>query len=324
MVFSLVDLHRPVMEEEVIHYLFPRSSGVYVDATLGDGGHAEAILNKLDNKGHLIGIDWDDEALKRAEERLFRFRTKVTLIHADYSNLEEVLIKTGIPAVDGILIDLGASTLQLMDAKRGFSLHQEGELDMRMDRRRSLTAKEVVNSYTAAELADIFFNYGEERWSKRIAAAIISEREKSGPITDSKKLAEVVKEAIPARFRRRGGHPSRRVFQALRLEVNSELENISTVLPQAVRCLAARGRICVIAYHSLEDRLVKKYFREQARSCTCPPQRPCICSGQAELRVITRKAIKPERHEVEVNPRARSARLRAAEKIKKTEQKEGE
>lgn len=311
----LVELHLPVMEKEVLQYLNCHSGGVYVDTTVGDGGHAEAILKNLGSEGRLIGIDWDEDALQRAEDRLQKYSKQLTLVHADYTRLEEVLCEAGFTEVNGILIDLGASTLQLMDADRGFSFHHEGDLDMRMDRRRSLTAKEIINHYSADQLAKVFFRFGEERFSRRIAARIVREREKKDSINSSSELAEIVKAAVPARYRRQGGHPARRVFQALRLAVNEELENITTVLPQAVNSLAPEGRLAVIAYHSLEDRLVKQYFREISGHCSCPPNLPCSCRSQALVKVLTGKAVKPTTGEVDSNPRARSARLRVAEKI---------
>jgi len=317
----VVELHIPVMEKEVIGYLNCRPDGIYVDATLGDGGHAEAILRVLSAEGRLIGIDWDEAALERADMRLKNYKNRFIPIHADYTNLEEVLREAGYPRADGILIDLGASTLQLMDAERGFSFHHEGDLDMRMDRRRSLTAKDIINRYTAEQLSEIFFRLGEERFSRRIAARIVSEREQKGEIENSRKLAEIVKEAVPARFRRKGGHPARRIFQSLRLAVNHELTNIAAVLPQAVNCLFRGGRLSVIAYHSLEDRLVKHFLREKSGHCSCPPNMPCICRENAELKVLTSKAVRPSEEEINSNPRARSARLRAAEKIA-TEEKE--
>ncbi len=299
----------------MLHYLNCYPGGVYVDATVGDGGHAEAILKKLGSDGRLIGIDWDEDALQRAGKRLRNYKEQLTLVHADYTRLQEVLNEGGFKEVDGILIDLGASTLQLMDADRGFSFHHEGDLDMRMDRRRSLTAKEIVNDYSADQLAEIFFRFGEERFSRRIAARIVREREKARAISSSSELAEIVKAAVPARFRRHGGHPARRVFQALRLAVNQELENITTILPQAVSALAPKGRLVVIAYHSLEDRLVKNYIREKSGHCNCPPNMPCACRSKAELKVLTGKAVKPTDQEISINPRARSAKFRAAEKI---------
>jgi 16S rRNA (cytosine1402-N4)-methyltransferase len=320
----MVELHLPVMEKEVLYHLDCREDEVYVDATVGDGGHAEAICSRLLPEGRLIGIDWDEEALDRARERLSRYSDRIMLVHADYTQLIDVLKETGYPRVKGILIDLGASTLQLMNPERGFSFHQEGELDMRMDRRQSLTAMKIINEYSRDELADIFFRYGEERWSRRIAMAIMRERQLRGDISESRHLAEIVKAAVPARYRRHGGHPARKVFQALRLAVNSELENIRAVLPQVVESLLPGGRIVVIAYHSLEDRLIKRFFRERAESCTCPPRGPCVCGKEAELRVLTRKAVKPSEREIENNSRARSARLRAAERTTAAEKKEGE
>ncbi len=320
----MVELHLPVMEKEVLQQLDCRGDGIYVDATVGDGGHAEAICRSLHPGGMLIGLDWDEAALARAEERLAGYSGQMKLVHADYAGLETVLENEGLSRVDGILIDLGASTLQLMDSERGFSFHQSGDLDMRMDRRLSVSAKDMVNSYPAEDLTGIFYKYGEERWSRRIAAKIVQEREQSGPITDSARLAELVKEAIPARYRRSGGHPARRVFQALRLAVNRELENLERFLPQAVRCLAPGGRLCVIAYHSLEDRLVKNFFRDQSGQCTCPPNMPCICNRKAALKVLTSKALRPSEEEVAANPRARSARLRAAERLENQGWKEGE
>jgi 16S rRNA (cytosine1402-N4)-methyltransferase len=313
----MVELHLPVMEKEVLHYLIHHNEGTYVDATLGDGGHAEAICRSLTGPGRLIGLDWDLDALGRAEIRLSPYKSRLTLVHDSYTRLNEVLEKLNQPKVDGILIDLGASTLQLMDPERGFSFHHRGELDMRMDRRRSLTAKEIINEYSPDRLEEIFFRYGEERWSKRIVARIIKVREQEGPITESNQLAEIVKEAVPARYRRHGGHPARKVFQALRLAVNGELDNISEFLPRALNALNSGGRLCVISYHSLEDRLIKLYFREQVKQCSCSPYRPCICDTEATLKILTGKAVKPSEAEVSSNPRARSARLRAAERIGK-------
>lgn len=309
----MVEMHQPVMEKEVLHYLNCRKGGVFVDATLGDGGHAAAILENLPENSLLIGIDWDDEALGRAQKRLLGYESSLILIHSSYTNIKEVLIERGYPKVDGILIDLGASTLQLMDPKRGFSYHHEGDLDMRMDRRRSLTAEKIINEYTAEDLTEVFYAYGEERWSKRIAARIVGEREKSGPVKSSKQLAELVKEAIPARYRRTGGHPSRKIFQALRLAVNTELDNIKDFLPRALESLKPGGRLCVIAYHSLEDRLVKRFFIDQSGRCKCPPNMPCICEEEALIKILTSGAKKPSEAEIAKNHRARSARLRAVE-----------
>ncbi len=311
----MVEMHQPVMEKEVLHYLNCSKGGVFVDATLGDGGHAAAILENMSENSLLIGIDWDEEALARAQKRLKEYEKSTILVHSSYTNIKQVLEEKGYPKVNGILIDLGASTLQLMDPKRGFSYHHEGDLDMRMDRRRSLTAEKIINEYTVEDLTEVFYAYGEERWSKRIAARIVAEREKSGPIKNSKQLAELVKEAIPARYRRTGGHPSRKVFQALRLAVNTELDNIKEFLPQALDSLHTGGRLCVIAYHSLEDRLVKRFFIEQSGRCGCPTNMPCICEKHAIIKILTPGAKKPSEAEIAKNHRARSARLRAVESL---------
>ncbi len=320
----MVELHLPVLEKEVLEYLRIRDDGVYVDATVGDGGHAEAICRLLGPSGQLVGIDWDEEAVVRAGVRLKPYQERVSLERASYTALELVLHRLGIENVDGILVDLGASTLQLMDGDRGFSIQQDGGLDMRMDKSLKATAADIINSYSADELAEIFFRYGEERWSKRIAARIVAAREKEGPISSSAELAEIVKAAIPARYRRSGGHPARRTFQALRLKVNGELENIEKLLPQATRVLKPGGRLCIIAYHSLEDRIVKNYFREMKKTCICPPDRPCICNREAILKVLTSKAVKPGEDEINDNPRSRSARLRAAERTEAEWLKAGE
>lgn len=315
---AVVELHLPVMVNEVIDYLDCRKEGVFVDATTGDGGHAEAICQVLPPSGLLVGIDWDQEALDRAMVRLSAYKEQVVLVSDSYVNLEKVLESLGHRQVDGILIDLGASTLQLMDPKRGFSFHREGNLDMRMDRRQQKTAADIINRLTVDQLSEIFFRYGQERWSRRIAARIVREREQDGPFTDCKQLSETVKAAVPARYRRHGGHPARRTFQALRLAVNSELDNLAAVLPAAVRCLKSGGRLCIMSYHSLEDRLVKRYFREKSGHCSCPPDIPCSCLKQAELNILTYKAVRPTEAEVDINPRSRSARLRAAVRVQAT------
>ncbi|HPZ65451.1 MAG TPA: 16S rRNA (cytosine(1402)-N(4))-methyltransferase RsmH [Bacillota bacterium] len=305
--------HIPVLVDEVLSYLIGRNPGVYVDATLGDGGHAAAICSRLAKGGRLIGLDWDAGAVERARSRLAEYEGMATLVQESYTRLEEILPELGFPRVDGVLLDLGVSTWQLMDPARGFSFHRDEPLDMRMDRRLSLRAADLVNTLPEEELAALIFKYGEERWAGRIAAFIARHREKKGLIESSGQLAEIIKEAIPAAHRRKGGHPARRTFQALRLAVNRELENIEAVLPQALRSLNPGGRLVVIAYHSLEDRIVKRFFQEQSGGCTCPPGLPCICSGEGRLKLLTRKAVRPSAQELERNPRSRSARLRAAQ-----------
>jgi 16S rRNA (cytosine1402-N4)-methyltransferase len=309
---TMHELHIPVMPGEVVRYLDCRGGGVYVDATLGDGGHAAAICRRLSPAGRLIGIDWDEAALQRAAARLAEFACRVELVHRSYTELESVLAELDCPRVDGILLDLGVSTLQVMDAARGFSFHREEALDMRMDRRLPLRAADLVNSLPAGELARLIYRFGEERWAGRIASGIVSFREKNGPVQTAGQLVEIIKEAVPAASRRKGGHPARRTFQALRIAVNRELENIASVLPQAARCLLPEGRLCVIAYHSLEDRIVKRFLKEQSRRCNCPPAIPCSCGGEGELELLTAKAVRPAAAEINRNPRSRSARLRAA------------
>jgi 16S rRNA (cytosine1402-N4)-methyltransferase len=310
----MAEKHIPVMVKEMLHYLNCRESGIYVDATLGDGGHAAAICGKLEPPGLLIGLDWDGEALERAAQRLAEFDGKFRLLQRSYTELGAVLSELGFPRVNGILLDLGVSTLQLTDPSRGFSFRQDERLDMRMDRRLETDAAELVNRLPASSLARLIFRYGEERWARRIAARVVAYREKEGPIRSGAELAEIIKSAIPAAARRKGGHPARRTFQALRIAVNRELENIETFLPQAVSHLAPGGRICVIAYHSLEDRIVKRFLRERSRRCSCPPDFPCTCGEEGELLLLTRKAVRPSADEVTLNSRARSALLRTAER----------
>lgn len=306
--------HIPVMLKEVLFYLNCRENGIYVDATLGDGGHAAAICSRLGSSGLLIGLDWDGQAIKRAARRLAKYEGKFLLLRRSYTELGAVLQEQELSRVDGILLDLGVSTLQLSDPARGFSYRQDEELDMRMDRRRQTGAADLVNRLPEAELSRLIYRYGEERWARRIAGHIVIHRDRYGPVRSGAELAGIIKEAVPAAARRTGGHPARRTFQALRLAVNLELENIRKVLPTAVEHLAVGGRICVIAYHSLEDRIVKRFFRDRSRRCNCPPAVPCTCGGDGELVLLTRKAVRPSAKEVAGNYRARSALLRAAER----------
>lgn len=310
----MAERHIPVMVDEVLRYLNCRESGIYVDATLGDGGHAAALCDKLRPPGLLIGLDWDGDAMERAAQRLAEYTGRFRLLQRSYTELGDVLMELGYERVDGILLDLGVSTLQLMGPERGFSFRRDEKLDMRMDRRLETDAAALVNTLSESSLARLIFRYGEERWARRIASRVVAYREKEGPVQSGAELAGIVKDAIPAAARRKGGHPARRTFQALRIAVNSELENVSVFLPQAVSHLAPGGRLCVIAYHSLEDRIVKNFLRERSRLCSCPPDLPCTCKGEGELSLVTRKAIRPSAHEVALNPRARSALLRSAER----------
>jgi len=305
--------HVPVLVREVVGFMRPRPGCILVDATVGEGGHALALLREMGGEGCLIGLDVDGEALERARERLRDFSSALVLRRANFASLQEILEEAGVGAVDGVLLDLGVSSLQLDSPWRGFSYRRSGRLDMRMDPDQELDAWKVVNGYEEGELARIIREYGEERWASRIARSIAVERERA-PIDTTDRLAEIVKGAIPAAARRRGGHPARRTFQALRMEVNGELRNLQAVLPQAVRVLRKGGRLVVISYHSLEDRAVKRFMAGRGSRCGCDPDRECGCGKEEELRLLTHGPVRPGPGEREANPRSRSAKLRAAEK----------
>jgi 16S rRNA (cytosine1402-N4)-methyltransferase len=301
------------MLEEVLAWLNPRPGGVYVDATLGAGGHAGAILERIVPEGRLIGIDRDAEALAVAGQRLARYAAAVTLRHANYSAIRAVLADAGIGAVDGIVMDLGASSLQFDAPERGFSFSRPGPLDMRMDRSQPQTAADLVNHLSDVELADVLYKYGEERFARRIARAIVRHR----PLRTTAELADVVGRAVPRRTWPRGIHPATRTFQALRIATNHELDELEQALPDAVGSLREGGRLCAITFHSLEDRLLKHTYLRLSRGCTCPPGSPtCSCGGRRLIRVLTRKPVTPSPAEVAVNPRARSAKLRVAERLR--------
>ncbi len=304
--------HVPVLLQEVLELLRPRPGITLVDATVGEGGHAEAILTRMEGRGCLVGLDRDEEALKRARRRLERFGAAVILVQSPFSLLKQALTDQGIEAVEGVLFDFGVSALQLEDPRRGFSFRHPGPLDMRMDMRQPLDAWKVVNTYEEGELARVIREYGEERWASRIARRIVHERERA-PIDTTDRLAEVVREAIPAPARRRGGHPARRTFQALRIEVNRELEEIKQGLAAAWEVLAPGGRMVCISYHSLEDRIVKKFFAKRAGRCRCPVSEECSCGADEPARLLTPGILRPTPEEIALNPRARSARLRALE-----------
>ncbi|WP_027717325.1 16S rRNA (cytosine(1402)-N(4))-methyltransferase RsmH [Desulfovirgula thermocuniculi] len=308
-------VHQPVLLEEVLFYLQPRSGGIYVDCTVGGGGHSEAILRASSPGGRLIALDRDPQALAAAGRRLAPFGERAVLLKSNFIHLGRVLAEMGISAVDGILFDLGVSSLQLEVPERGFSYIHEGPLDMRMDPGDPVTAADLLNNLGEEELAGIIARYGEERWARRIAAFIVKARERE-PFKTTAQLVEVIKEAIPARSRRSGAHPARRTFQALRIAVNRELEILEPALRQAVDLLGPGGRLCVITFHSLEDRIVKNLFKDLAGTCTCPPSLPrCVCRRKPLLRILTPGGVTPSPAEIARNPRARSARLRAAEKL---------
>jgi 16S rRNA (cytosine1402-N4)-methyltransferase len=302
--------HLPVLYNEIIHALKPRSTGSYVDGTLGAGGHAWGILQASSPNGRLLGLDVDPQALQLARERLSSFGPRAVIIQASYTELRQQLDYLGWQEVDGILLDLGFSSMQLDTPERGFSFQVDAPLDMRFDPRNPLTAADLINTLPEAELADILYNYGEERRSRQVARAIVRAR----PIHTTLRLAEVV--AGATRSGSPGIHPATRTFQALRIAVNQELEALEVGLPQATATLASKGRLAVIAFHSLEDRLVKQFFRQESRDCLCPPKQPiCTCGHRATIREIARRPIRPTEAEIRQNPRSRSARLRVAEKL---------
>lgn len=307
--------HRTVLLDRTIEYLKVVPGGVYVDCTLGGGGHSLEILKRLGERGRLIGIDRDQNAIKAAGERLASFSDKAVLVHGNFRDIRRIVHGIGITAVDGVVMDLGVSSHQLDQRERGFSYMQDAPLDMRMDRQQSLTAMEVVNTYSEADIARVISGYGEERWARRIAAFIVREREKA-PIKTTGQLVDIIKAAIPASARRKGPHPAKRTFQALRIEVNDELGILERAVKDGVDLLKSGGRICVITFHSLEDRKIKNIFRELENPCTCPPKAPaCVCGKKPVIRVVTRKPVVPDKEEIQQNPRARSAGLRVAEKL---------
>jgi 16S rRNA (cytosine1402-N4)-methyltransferase len=307
--------HRTVLLDRTIEYLKVVPDGVYVDCTLGGGGHSLEILKRLGERGRLIGIDRDQNAIKAAGERLASFSDKAVLVHGNFKDIRRIVHGIGITAVDGVVMDLGVSSHQLDRRERGFSYMQDAPLDMRMDRQQSLTAMEVVNTYSEADLARVISGYGEERWARRIAAFIVREREKA-LIKTTGQLVDIIKAAIPASARRKGPHPAKRTFQALRIEVNDELGILERAVKDGVDLLKSGGRICVITFHSLEDRKIKNIFRELENPCTCPPKAPaCVCGKKPVIRVVTRKPAVPDKEEIQQNPRARSAGLRVAEKL---------
>jgi 16S rRNA (cytosine1402-N4)-methyltransferase len=309
--------HVPVLLERCVALLAPaltRPGAVVVDATLGLGGHSEALLRRFPDL-RLVGLDRDDDALARSRTRLAPYADRTTLVHAVYDRMPEVLAELGLPAVDGVLFDLGVSSLQLDSTERGFAYRVDAPLDMRMDPSQGRTAAEVLNSYPIGELTRILSTYGEERFARRIAAAVVRARAEA-PFTTSARLVELVRGAVPAATRRTGGNPAKRTFQALRIEVNSELDVLRRALPAAVDALAVGGRIVVLSYHSLEDRITKAVLASYATS-DVPPDLPFVPEGrEPELRLLTRGAELATDDEVETNPRARSVRLRAAERAK--------
>jgi len=306
--------HTPIMLEEVIGNLKIRPEGIYVDGTIGGAGHSSEIVRRLSGEGKLYGFDQDAAAIEAASRRLEPYRDRVSIIRCNYSEMKERLSELGVTSVDGILLDLGVSSYQLDDAERGFTYRSDVPLDMRMDQRQSLTAREVVNGYSEPELTRILREYGEERFARNIAKHICAEREKH-QIETTGELISIIKAAIPAKAREGGGHPAKRSFQAIRIEVNRELDVLKDSLDGMIDMLSDGGRICVITFHSLEDRIVKDTFRRNENPCTCPPDFPvCVCGKKPKGSVITRKPIVPSEEETEENPRSKSAKLRVFER----------
>lgn len=305
--------HYSVMLQETIENLNIKKDGLYVDGTLGGGGHAYEVCKQL-TKGHFYGIDQDDAAIKAAGERLSEFGDKVTIIRNNYCNMKAALAELGVEKVDGIVLDLGVSSYQLDTEERGFSYRFDADLDMRMDRRQSLTAKDIVNGYSEMELFHIIRDYGEDNFAKNIAKHIVKAREIK-EIETTGELNEIIKAAIPAKMRQ-NGHPSKKTFQAIRIECNRELEVLKNALEDLVDLLNPGGRLCIITFHSLEDRIVKTAFRKYENPCTCPPEFPvCVCGEKARGKVVTKKPILPSKEELEVNSRSKSAKLRVFEKL---------
>lgn len=308
--------HVSVLLWECIENLNIKPDGIYVDGTMGGGGHSLQIAKKL-STGRLICIDQDLNAHQAAKEVLKEHLNKITFVHDNFGNIVSILESLSIDKIDGMLLDIGVSSHQLDEAERGFSYQQDAPLDMRMDTTNPFSAYELVNEYSEDELNRVIFNYGEERWARRIAQFIVKERQ-TKPIETTVELVEVIKKAVPKGARKDGPHPAKRTFQAIRIEVNGELEVLQRAIDDVASKLKPEGRLCIITFHSLEDRIVKEAFRRQENPCICPPQFPvCICGKKQTGRVITRKPVLPSEEELQINPRARSAKLRVLEGIEK-------
>ena len=307
--------HVPVMVKEVIDYLNCLPGKTYVDGTLGGGGHAQAILEAIGPDGCFIGIDRDPDAIAYAGKSLHSFKPNVQIFHDDFTHLPQILSRLHTTGVDGILLDLGLSLYQLEASGRGFSFMRDEPLDMRMNPEQGITAAAIVNRLSGKDLGDLIARYGEEPWAVRIAKSIVAARRRQA-IRSSLQLAEIVKKAVPARHRRRRIHPATRTFQAIRIAVNHELETLEKFLDEAVNLLNPGGRLCILSFHSLEDRIVKERFKALARGCTCPPHFPkCVCGKAPQVSILTKRPVRPGPAEVQANPMARSAKLRAAERL---------
>ncbi len=306
--------HKSVLLEETVDGLAIKPDGIYVDGTLGGGGHAFEGCSRLNEQGRFIGIDQDAAAIEAASERLRDFGEKVTIIRSNYCEMKSRLHEIGVDKVDGIVIDLGVSSYQLDTAERGFSYRVDAPLDMRMDQRQQLTAREIVNTYSEADLFRVIRDYGEDKFAKNIAKHIVIERQKA-PIETTGQLDEIIRHAIPMKFQKTAGHPSKRTFQAIRIELNRELDVLRESLDDMIEMLNPGGRICIITFHSLEDRIVKSAFRKNENPCICPSHFPvCVCGNVSKGKVITRKPILPSEEELEYNSRSKSAKLRIFER----------
>ncbi|HBB61529.1 MAG TPA: 16S rRNA (cytosine(1402)-N(4))-methyltransferase [Lachnospiraceae bacterium] len=306
--------HQPVLLQETIENLKIKPEGIYVDGTIGGAGHAVEVCKRLSGSGRLIGIDQDADAIEAARSRLIQYKERVTILRGNYCNLTEMLKQEGIQSVDGILLDLGVSSHQLDDAERGFTYREDVPLDMRMDRRQALSAREVVNDYDEKELYRIIRDYGEERYARNIARHICRARQEQ-PIATTGQLTEIIRASIPVKARAAGGHPAKRTFQAIRIEVNRELEVLQDSLEGMIDFLNDGGRICVITFHSLEDRIVKNIFRKAENPCTCPPDFPvCVCGKKPKGIIVTRKPVVPSEEEMKTNTRSKSSKLRVFER----------
>ncbi len=307
-------IHKSVLLEETIDGLNVKPDGIYVDGTLGGGGHSYEVCARLGEKGSIIGIDQDEAAIAAAGIRLKDFREKVTIVRSNYCNMKSVLHGLGIDKADGIMLDLGVSSYQLDTAERGFSYREDAPLDMRMDRRQTTTARDIVNGYSEMDLYCVIRDYGEDKFAKNIARHIVRERSRR-PIETTGELTEIIRGAIPMKYQKKGGHPAKRTFQAIRIELNKELEVLKNSLDDMIEILNSGGRLCIITFHSLEDRIVKNAFRKNENPCTCPSDFPvCVCGKVSKGRVITRKPVLPGEAEISANSRAKSAKLRIFER----------
>ena len=306
--------HRSVLLEETVNGLNIRPDGIYVDGTLGGGGHAYEICRRLGDKGSIVGIDQDEAAIEAAGIRLKDFGEKVTIVRSNYCEMKSVLQRLGIDKVDGIVLDLGVSSYQLDTAERGFSYREDAPLDMRMDRRQTMTARDIVNDYSEKDLYRVIRDYGEDKFAKNIAKHIVIEREKRS-IETTGQLTEIIRGAIPMKFQKKSGHPAKRTFQAIRIELNRELDVLKNSLDEMIDLLNPGGRLCIITFHSLEDRIVKSAFKKNEDPCTCPKDFPvCVCGKVSKGSILTRKPILPSEEELEENSRSKSAKLRIFER----------